>query len=78
MYAETNEPYVAVYLSRSNLKALLAKLDGYPEHSGCTIYRVCENGVALSVVAQEDEEHYASRKTGRGIMHPDTEERVVE
>lgn len=61
---------VAVTLSRRNLLALLAKLDGSPEHSKMTIAREQDAGF-LTVTAEEDEAHYAYRVPG--AMHPDTE-----
>ena len=64
-------------LSRRNLKTLLAKLDGHPQNSACTI----GGGVdapGLFVVAEEDDVHYADRVVPQGMtkwgpMHPDTE-----
>jgi hypothetical protein len=63
---------VVVTLSRSNVNALLHKLDWEPSYR--TIYRLCENNRVLVLVAQEDEEHYTQRESPRGAMHPDTEE----
>lgn len=67
---------ITVTLSRSNLLALLAKLDGYPTGSLASISRVCEDNRLLVVIAQEDEEHYADREGIRGRMHPDTEQKM--
>jgi hypothetical protein len=58
-----------VVLSRRNLEALLAKLDGAPYDSACTIYR---DGVWVR--AEENEKHYGEREPGE--MHPETEARL--
>lgn len=61
-----------VYLSRTNLLALLAKLDGNPPNSARTILKQDdETGAFWMVVAQSDDEHYGGRI--RGPMHPATE-----
>ena len=62
---------IYVSLSRRNLVTLLAKLDGEPAGSQCTLERVCENGTAVIVKAEPDDQHYQGRIPGR--MHPDTE-----
>jgi hypothetical protein len=67
---------IEVTLSRRNLLSLLAKLDGHPPNSACTIDRNIRE-TDLVVVAQEDEDHYADRQVARGIMHPDTEEAIA-
>ena len=67
---------VAVTLSRRNLLTLLAKLDGYPADSACTIVFPGVEGPQLRVHAEEDAQHYAHRAAPPGPMHPDTEERV--
>lgn len=64
--------YTTVTLSRRNLNALLAKLDGHPPASACRIERECDDGLYLSVVAQEDADHYCDRHPGR--MHQATED----
>jgi hypothetical protein len=55
-------------LTRRNLRSLLAKLDGNPPDSACTLispdYRIV-------VKAVEDAAHYAERQPGR--MHEATE-----
>lgn len=56
-----------IELTRSNLLSLLAKLDGHPPNSLCTI----GGGQGWWVRAVEDAEHYADRP--RGVMHPQTE-----
>lgn len=66
-----------IVLSRRNLESLLAKLDGSPPDSACTIMAPTVYGPWL-VKAEEDAEHYAheSRKEAAGVagrMHPDTE-----
>jgi hypothetical protein len=71
-----NDGLVRVYLSRRNLKALLAKLDGNPPLSFCTLLSSDET---FAVTAEENEEHYAHPSRGdavnvAGAMHPETEE----
>jgi hypothetical protein len=73
---------VAITLSRSNLLALLAKLDGHPAGSEKSISRIQHGGPFtdvrvpgyLTVTAEEDDVHYVDRE--RGIMHPDTEKQM--
>lgn len=55
-----------IELTRTNLRVLLAKLDGSPPNSACTI-----GNAGWWVRAVEDGEHYADRP--RGEMHPATE-----
>ena len=62
-----------VVLSRRNLLSLLAKLDGHPPMSTCTLIGGDE-APDIRVRAQEDDIHYAKRPAGP--MHPDTEERI--
>jgi hypothetical protein len=59
-----------IELSRSNLAALVAKLDGNPMGSACTIMKQID-GHLFVVRAVEDVAHYFDRP--RGVMHPDTE-----
>lgn len=59
---------VGVELTRRNLNTLLAKLNGNPPDSACTILAP---GTTFFVKAVEDSEHYTDRSPG--IMHPDTE-----
>lgn len=67
---------VQVILSRRNLQSLLAKLDGHPPDSACTIDRNIGETL-LTVVAEEDDDHYSDRAIMRGAMHPDTEEAIA-
>jgi hypothetical protein len=60
-----------VKLSRRNLLALLAKLDGHPAGSGKTIAREAENGWRINIVAEENPEHYGDRPAG--AMEAETE-----
>lgn len=60
---------LVVELSRRNLKSLLAKLDGHPPNSACTIEK---NGVFVRAV--ENYDHYSDRRPGD--MHPDTEREI--
>jgi hypothetical protein len=63
---------ITVQVSRSNLEALLAKLNGHPPDSACTLLRYDKSAECyLRIQAVEDDAHYASRD--RGIMHSDTE-----
>jgi hypothetical protein len=76
--AEVGEKDIVVVLSRRNLLALLAKLDGQPADSACTVFRQLaktqepelrslfhagEHGL-LWVKAEEDDVHY---------VHPERE-----
>lgn len=68
-----------VYLSRRNLRTLLAKLDGYPEWTAATLFFDQPETPRLWVIGEEDEAHYShpSREgMGAGIMHPETEDRL--
>lgn len=58
-----------ITLSRRNLLTLLAKLDGYPPESKCSIARE-----GIVVKAEEDHIHYAKRPAGQ--MHPLTEDQI--
>lgn len=64
---------VHVTLSRRNLKALIAKLDGHPANSARTIATIA-NALKLIVTAEEDGIHYANRGYPPGPMVPETEE----
>jgi homoserine kinase len=71
-----------VKLSRRNLLTLLAKLDGHPPNSACTI-QGGSDAWGYFVVAEEDEEHYAHREgwptaTKWGPMISSTEDRIEE
>jgi hypothetical protein len=70
---------VVVTLSRRNLLTLLAKLDGHPSTSACTISLPGGGeGPELLVRAEENEADYRHRPAPPGRMHPDTEARFVE
>lgn len=58
---------IGVELTRRNLKALLAKLDGNPPGSACTL--VDQSGT-FYVKSVEDSEHYGARQPG--ALHNDT------
>ena len=69
-----------VVLSRRNLLSLLAKLDGHPPGSACTIGGGTD-APGLWVMAEEDEKHYADRVVPEGMakwgpMHPSTEQKI--
>lgn len=66
---------VQAVLSRRNLKSLLAKLDGYPPNSSCTLIGPGTDPLFI-LTAEEDDVHYKhpSRKgMPPGEMHPETE-----
>lgn len=63
-----------VTVSRRNLRALLAKLDGHPPDSNCTITKMSEDlSQRLILRAEPDEKHYGDRPYPPGGMHPSTE-----
>ena len=64
---------VCIELSRRNLQSLLAKLNGHPPSSRCTLIRPCDNGLMLEVKAVENDTAYANRDVPPGPMHPSTE-----
>jgi len=69
---------VLVTLSRRNLLTLLAKLDGHPPNSACTIVLPGGGeGPGLVVRAEENDAHYQARPEPPGPMHPDTEARMA-
>lgn len=72
---QSEDGELVLVVSRRNLTSLLAKLDGYPPNSLCTLMGgdECE-GVILR--AEEDEVHYASRAPGH--VHPSTGRRMRE
>ena len=59
-----------IELSRRNLISLLAKLDGNPPNSACTLIDP-DNRIAVKAV--EDAEHYEAEGRLPGPMHEDTE-----
>lgn len=65
----------AIVLSRSNLLALIAKLDGYPLDSACTLVGG-SSAPGVKLKAEEDEVHYKDRN--RGSYHISTELRIKE
>lgn len=70
-----NPGFTTLILSRRNLLTLLAKLDGFPPNSACSIVGGCE-APNIWVKAEEDEVHYAGRPASE--MHPITEGRIAE
>lgn len=66
------DPDGAIVLSRRNLRSLLAKLDGNPPESFCTIVGG-KDAPGVVVRAEPDDVHYGSRGFTAGPMHPDTE-----
>lgn len=69
MKLKIDRQHIVVILSRRNLKTLLAKLDGFPKQSFCSI-----ESDGLLVHAEPDDIHYAGREPGP--MHPATEHRL--
>jgi hypothetical protein len=63
----SNPVALGVELTRRNLLSLLAKLDGHPADSACTI----QSPDGFLVKAVEDDAHYSDRRAGH--MHPETE-----
>lgn len=61
-----------VELTRRNLNALLAKLDGNPPDSECTLVDPTDK---IAVKAVEDSVHYANRRPGP--LHEDTESVII-
>lgn len=62
-HVQKPQGYVGVTLSRRNLESLLAKLDR-PGEATRTLMRMTEDGIILTIVAEEDEQHYGDRKPG--------------
>ena len=70
------ETHVHIELSRRNLLSLLAKLDGHPPNSACTIISPMPSPIEVSVTAVEDEAHYSDRPAGQMVQ--DTEDKLRE
>lgn len=70
MRREKSLGFDVIVLSRRNLLALLAKLDGHPPYAVCQLVGGNE-ARGVMVRAEEDDVHYADRPAGR--MHPETE-----
>ena len=65
---------IHIVLSRRNLLTLLAKLEGHPPLSACTIsFPGAGEEPALVVSAESDDLRYGRRSAPAGAMHPDTE-----
>lgn len=60
---------IEVTLSRRNILALLHKLDW--EGSERTIQKRADDGMILTVVAEDNDEHYGD--DAAGVMHDETE-----
>lgn len=67
-------PVIVIELTRRNLTALLAKLDGHPPDSACTLVAPTSDG-PYAVKAVEDAEHYGARKPGP--LHASTAEALA-
>jgi hypothetical protein len=62
---KVNEAERTIELTRRNLLALLAKLDGHPPNSACTICSPITIGVpSWCVRAVENDAHYSDRPPG--------------
>jgi hypothetical protein len=68
---------VVVTLSRRNLLTLLAKLDGHPSNSACSIFLAGDEGPGLLVRGEENDAHYGNRPAPPGAMHPETEAQMI-
>jgi len=68
---------VMVTLSRRNLLTLLAKLDGHPSNSACSIFLPGDDGPGLLVRGEENDSHYGKRLAPPGAMHPETETQMI-
>lgn len=65
---------IRIALSRRNLLTLLAKLDGHPPFSDCTIiFPGSRHEPTLYVHGEDDLTHYGRRLEPPGPMHPETE-----
>lgn len=66
---------IVIVLSRRNLRAMLAKLDGHPPRSYCTLIKDDdEGGPRLILIAEDDARHYSGRGYPPGELDPATEE----
>lgn len=65
---------ITIELTRRNLLALLAKLDGHPPDSGCEL-RKTFYGAQVAVRAVENDAHYADHDPG--ALHPATERSLL-
>lgn len=64
---------IVVKLSRRNVATLLAKADGHPPGSHCTLERALDSGDFLHVKVEQDADHYGRRGYGPVPVHPETE-----
>lgn len=64
---------IEVILSRRNLEAMLAKLNGHPPNSGLTALGSRDDAPGLILRVEENEPHYAHRGGVAGEVHPETE-----
>lgn len=62
-----------LFISERNAKALLAKLEGYPKYSFCTI---ATHDLEFFLTIEPDEIHYADRDPGK--MNSETESKMSE
>lgn len=65
---------IDIELTRRNLLVLLAKLDGNPPNSSCTLVKNIDDTMVY-VKAVENDEHYTDEEPP-GVMHEDTERAI--
>jgi hypothetical protein len=65
---------LTITLSRRNLQSILAKLDGHPPDSACTIFNGPFEGYLLVLKGEDDDVHYTDEAPG--LMHPATERQM--
>ena len=76
MRLELSDGLVVIALSRRNLLALIAKLDGHPAGSAKTLTYETGDGVRLVIRAEEDNEHYLNQERDSplpGRLNADTD-----
>lgn len=73
--AAQDDSLPVVELTRRNLMSLLAKLNGSPPNSVCTLI---DPDHQIAVRAVEDAMHYEAEGRAPGLMHEDTEARLTE
>lgn len=80
MRIEEKNGVFRIYVSRRNLNTLIAKLDGFPPSSACTIAAPSMYTPPFYITAEEDDVHYShpSRQGEEaGVMHPHTEVKLL-
>lgn len=80
MRLEIHDNQTHVFLSKRNLLSLLAKLNGHPPDSACTLMYQQKDNSWLIVTGEPDNIHYVnSERDGNtaGPTHPDTEKAIM-